>query len=79
MNGISGKIMAIADASAPPVAIDLHSASHHEIKLVGATIKNRFIKRAPKRIIGDKAYGSDTSTISLYLGLYLCLEPLPIH
>jgi len=27
--------------------------------LVEATIKSRFIKKAPKRIIGDKAYDSD--------------------
>lgn len=51
--------MAIADASGLPVAIDIHSASPHEIKLVEATIKSRFIQRAPKRMIGDKAYDSD--------------------
>ena len=51
--------MAIADASGLPVAIDIQSASPHEIKLVEATIKSRFIKTAPKRIIGDKAYDSD--------------------
>jgi hypothetical protein len=31
----------------------------HEIKLVEATSKSRFIKRSPKRMIGDKAYDSD--------------------
>jgi transposase len=51
--------MAIADASGLPVAIDIQSASPHEIKLVEAAIKSRFIKRAPKRMIGDKAYDSD--------------------
>ncbi len=51
--------MAIADASGLPVAIDIQSASPHEIKLVEAAIKSRFIKRAPKRLIGDKAYDSD--------------------
>ena len=51
--------MAIADACGLPVAIDIQSASPHEIKLVEATIKSRFIKTAPKRIIGDKAYDSD--------------------
>ena len=51
--------MAIADASGLPVAIDIHSASPHEIKLVEATVKSRFIKEAPKRMIGDKAYDSD--------------------
>ena len=51
--------MAIADACGLPVAIDIQSASPHEIKLVEATIKRRFIKKAPKRMIGDKAYDSD--------------------
>ncbi len=51
--------MAIADACGLPVAIDIQSASPHEIKLVEATIKSRFIKRSPKRMIGDKAYDSD--------------------
>ena len=51
--------MAIADASGLPVAVDIQSASPHEIKLVEATIKSRFIKKVPKRIIGDKAYDSD--------------------
>ena len=51
--------MAIADASGLPVAIDIQSASPHEIKLVEATIKSRFIKKAPRRMIGDKAYDSD--------------------
>jgi hypothetical protein len=51
--------MAIADASGLPVAIDIHSASPHEIKLVEAAIKSHFIQKAPKRMIGDKAYDSD--------------------
>ena len=51
--------MAIADASGLPVAIDIQSASPHEIRLVEAAIKSRFIKTAPKRMIGDKAYDSD--------------------
>jgi hypothetical protein len=41
------------------IAIEIHSASPHEIKLVEATIKSRFIQRAPKPMIGDKAYDSD--------------------
>ena len=51
--------MAIADASGLTVAIDIQSASPHEIRLVEAAIKSRFIKTAPKRLIGDKAYDSD--------------------
>ena len=51
--------MAIADASGLPVACDVQSASPHEIKLVEATIKSRFVKKVPQRMIGDKAYDSD--------------------
>jgi hypothetical protein len=51
--------MAIADASGLAVAIDIHCASPHEIKLVEATIKSRFIKRSPKCMIGGKVYDSD--------------------
>jgi len=58
--------MAIADACGLPVAIDIQSASPHEIKLVeAAIIKSRFIKRAPKRMIGDKAYDSDPVDLRL--------------
>jgi transposase len=57
--------MAIADASGLPVAIDIQSASPHEVKLVESTLNNRFIKKAPERIIGDKAYDSDPLDQSL--------------
>jgi transposase len=57
--GKGTKIMAIANASGLPVAIDIQSASPHEVKLVESTIKNRFISKPPDRIIGDKAYDSD--------------------
>ncbi len=57
--------MAIADAAGLPVAIDIQSASPHEVKLVESTIKNRFISRLPNRIIGDKAYDSDPLDESL--------------
>jgi IS5 family transposase len=57
--GKGTKIMAIADASGLPVAIDIQSASPHEIRLVEAAIKSHFKKRDPKRLIGDKAYDSD--------------------
>ena len=51
--------MAIADASGLPVAIDIQSASPHEVKRVETTIENRFVSKLPERIIGDKAYDSD--------------------
>ena len=57
--GKGTKIMAIADAFGLPVAIDIQSASPHEVKLVETTIKSRFIRQLPERLIGDKAYDSD--------------------
>ena len=51
--------MAIADASGLPVAIDIQSASPHEVRLVESTIQSRFVNQPPERIIGDKAYDSD--------------------
>lgn len=57
--GKGTKIMAIADASGLPVAIDIQSASPHEVKLVESTIESRFISQLPERMIGDKAYDSD--------------------
>jgi transposase len=52
--------MAIADASGFPVAAHIESASPHEVKLVDKTIDNRFLDKTPDRLIGDKAYDSDT-------------------
>ncbi|HAR34172.1 MAG TPA: hypothetical protein DCR95_08825 [Desulfobacter sp.] len=53
------KILAIADASAFPFAIDIQSASPHEEKLVESTVDKRFLKKLPEHMIGDKAYDSD--------------------
>ncbi len=57
--------MAIADASGLPVAIDIQSASPHEVKLVESTIASRFVNQPPERMIGDKAYDSDPLDRSL--------------
>ena len=51
--------MAIADASSFPVVACVESASLYEVKLVEKTIDSSFIKYAPDKIIGDKAYDSD--------------------
>ena len=51
--------MAITDASGLPVSIDIQSASPHEVKLVESVVHKRFVKEAPKLLIGDKAYDSD--------------------
>ena len=57
--------MAIADAAGLPVAIDIQSASPHEVKLVESTIESRFVSQPPERLIGDKAYDSDPLDIRL--------------
>ena len=57
--GKGSKIMAIADSFGLPIAIDVGSASPHEIKLVEPTIDQIWTKDYPQRLIGDKAYDSD--------------------
>src|SRR5438874_3888869 len=57
--GKGTKIMAVADRHGLPIAVDVASASPHEIKLVEPTLKAGFLKESPQRLIGDKAYDSD--------------------
>ena len=57
--GKGTKIMAMADRHGLPIAVDVASASPHEIKLVHSTRKASFLKESPQRLIGDKAYDSD--------------------
>ena len=51
--------MAVTDAHGVPLAINIHSASPHETKLVESTLEARFIADLPERLMGDKAYDSD--------------------
>jgi transposase len=57
--GKGTKIMAIADRHGLPIGISVASASPHETKLVETTLEQRFTKKVPPLIIGDKAYDSD--------------------
>ena len=57
--GKGTKLMAVADRSGLPIAISVESASPHEVRLVERTLKHRFTKECPKRLIGDRAYDSD--------------------
>lgn len=57
--GKGTKIMAIADAHGLPIAVCIESASPHEVTLVDQTIDATFLKHAPDRLIGDRAYDSD--------------------
>src|SRR5512138_1894773 len=51
--------MAVADGAGLPLAISVGSAAPHEVTLVEDTLKKRFTKEKPSRLIGDRAYDSD--------------------
>jgi transposase len=57
--GKGTKIMGIADSHGLPLALRTESASPAEVKLVKATLEERFVADVPERLIGDKAYDSD--------------------
>ena len=57
--GKGSKIMAVADRSGLPVAVDVASASPNEVTLVQPTLDAGFLPDEPERLIGDKAYDSD--------------------
>jgi transposase len=51
--------MAVADRHGLPLALWVTSASPHESRLVEATLRARFCRPTPARLIGDRAYDSD--------------------
>ena len=51
--------MAVADRHGLPIAVGIASGERHEAKLVLETLQQRFLKKLPKRLIGDRAYDSD--------------------
>ena len=51
--------MGLTDAFGLPIAVDIASASPHEVTLVESTIDQSMLKHAPDRLIGDAAYDSD--------------------
>lgn len=51
--------MAVADRNGLPIAIRIASGQRHEVPLVLDTLRARFVKPLPERLIGDKAYDSD--------------------
>src|SRR6185369_5144387 len=51
--------MAVADRHGLPIACGIASGPRHEAKLVVDTLKARFLKDLPDRLIGDKAYDSN--------------------
>jgi transposase len=57
--GKGSKIMAVADRAGLPIAVDVASASPHELTLLRPTLAAGFLPESPERLIGDKAYDSD--------------------
>ena len=51
--------MAVSDAGSLPVALSTFCASPHEVTLVETTIEERFTRKLPEKLIGDRAYDSD--------------------
>jgi transposase len=52
--------MSIADAAGLPLAVHTASARPHEITLVEATVDATLTYGLPQRLIGDRAYDSDS-------------------
>jgi transposase len=51
--------MAVTDAHGIIIAVDIESASPHEVRLVEPTLEARCVEELPHRLIGDRAYDSD--------------------
>jgi hypothetical protein len=51
--------MAVADRHGLPIAVGIASGQRHETKLVVDTLRARFLKQLPERLIGDRAYDSN--------------------
>ena len=58
--GKGTKLMTIADGFGLPLAVTTASASPHEVTLVEQTLESRFVEKRPERLIGDRAYDSDS-------------------
>jgi transposase len=51
--------MAVADRNGLPVAVGIASGQRNEQKLVVETLRARFVRALPEKLIGDTAYDSD--------------------
>jgi transposase len=58
-SGKGTKIMALVEAHGIPIAANIHSASHHEVKLIEPLLERRQSPRRLKRLIYDLAADSD--------------------
>jgi transposase len=72
--------MAMADRHGLPIAIGIASGQRHETQLVVETLRNRFLKALPRRIIGDRAYDSNKLDAELSsLGVEMIAPHHPTH
>jgi transposase len=51
--------MAVADRNGLPIAVGIASGERAECQLAVDTVRSRFVRPAPQRLIGDMAYDSD--------------------
>ena len=51
--------MAVADGNGLPIACGIASGERAECQLVSDTLRQRFVRPLPRRLIGDMAYDSD--------------------
>ena len=63
--GKGTKLMAVADRAGLPLAVRTERAAPHEVTLVEATLEDRFVAKLPARLIGDRAYDSDSLDAAL--------------
>jgi transposase len=63
--GKGTKLMALADASGLPLSVCAASASPHEVTLVEEVLAASFVGEEPERLIGDRAYDSDSLDAAL--------------
>lgn len=52
--------MVLVEGHGLPIALSLHEAAKHEVTLALALSQKCLTREKPRRIIGDKAYDSDT-------------------
>lgn len=58
--GKGSKIMAIVDRHGLPLSVSTHAANHHEVNLVQLSFDFYMVEATPDKLIGDKAYDSDS-------------------
>ena len=58
--GKGTKLMGMADLHGLPIAVHAAPASPHEVTLVRETLEQGLTREPPRRLIGDRAYDSDT-------------------